>query len=79
MAPKGGQGVKALGGQQPLGAISEHEGEEGEAADEGPMGGADEDDVPQAFSHFTYQHTCGHMLVCDLQVCASHATHAQPH
>ena len=48
-----------------LGAIGEDE-DEGEGRDDGvgPIGAAD---VPQCFSHFTYEVTDRERLVCDLQ------------
>lgn len=51
-----------------LGILAEED-EEGEDEDEGESGSAsfDLDDIPQAFSHFTWSSTDGKLLVCDLQ------------
>ena len=55
-----------------LGILEEEEEEEDEEEGEGKGGSAADDafsleDIPQAFSHFTWSSTDGKLLVCDLQ------------
>jgi hypothetical protein len=52
-----------------LGAIAEDEDDNEGAGSDEEAGAASVDDVPQAFSHFTWGCTDGQKLVCDLQVC----------
>ncbi len=67
---KSGRGMTMEGGAGGMGAIAEDEEEDGDRgrAQAGATGDADVNNVPQAFSHFSYVVTCGQKLVCDLQV-----------
>ncbi len=70
-----GGGLGAIAEDGPEEEDEEEAEEEEEAPGGWPRAGAaagglvcDIDDVPQAFSHFTFDVTCGQKLVCDLQV-----------
>jgi hypothetical protein len=56
----------AVGPTATLDVIAEDEEEEGE--EDSGAGHVIVADVPQCFSHFTWAHTYGEKLVCDLQV-----------
>lgn len=58
-----------------LGAIAESDEEEEEDAYGEVIEKGTTEQVPQAFSHFTYEVTERQKLVCDLQVRKSHLVH----
>lgn len=63
--------LEALGAGGALGALIEEDEEADSDEEEAPQPGDDDeiciDDIPQAFSHFTYRYTQRKVLVCDLQ------------